>query len=72
MHDRALAGECDHWVETPKGSLALIVLLDQFSCNLCRSDTRTFAMDVKALEITDAAIEKGWDKKFTDAEQIFF
>jgi uncharacterized protein (DUF924 family) len=29
-------------------------------------------MDVKALEIVDAAIEKGWDRKFTEAERIFF
>ena len=72
MHDRASAGESNHWVETPKGYLALIVMLDQFSRNLFRGDAWTVAMGVKALEIADAAIEKGWDQKFTDAEQIFF
>ena len=29
-------------------------------------------MGVKALEIADTVIEKGWDRKFTEAEQIFF
>jgi uncharacterized protein (DUF924 family) len=57
----APAGECDHWVETPKGPSALIVLLDQFSRNLFRGDAWTFAIYVKALEIADAAIEKGYD-----------
>jgi len=72
VHDRASVGECDHWADTPKGALALIVLLDQVSRNLYRGDARAFAADGKALEIADAAIERGWDRKFTEAEQIFF
>jgi len=72
VYDRASAGECDHWTETPKGTLALIVLLDQFSRNLYRGDARTFATDAKALGLADTAIKKGWDRKFTEAEQIFF
>ena len=72
VHDRASAGECDHWTETPKGTLALIVLLDQFSRNLYRGDARTFATGAKALGLADTAIKKGWDRKFTEAEQIFF
>jgi len=32
--DDAIEGKRDHWQETPKGTLALIVLLDQFSRNL--------------------------------------
>jgi uncharacterized protein (DUF924 family) len=55
-----------------RGYLALIVLLDQFSRNLYRGDAWTFEMGVMALEIADTEIEKGWDRKFTEAEQIFF
>ncbi|MGB0551279.1 MAG: DUF924 family protein [Alphaproteobacteria bacterium] len=72
VHDRASPGECDHWTETPKGIMALIVLLDQFSRNLYRGDACAFATDAKALEIADVAIENGSDRKFTEAEQIFF
>ena len=52
--------------------MALIVLLDQFSRNLYRGDARTFAADATALGLADTAIETGWDRKFTEAEQIFF
>ncbi len=36
----ARTGELDHWVETPRGRLALIVVLDQFSRNVYRGSTR--------------------------------
>ena len=48
------------------------MLLDQFSRNLYRGDARTFAADATALGLADTAIEAGWDRKFTEAEQIFF
>lgn len=30
LHMDAAARRCDGWIETPKGALALLVLLDQF------------------------------------------
>ena len=72
LHARAAAGNCDHWMETPRGALALIVMLDQFSRNLHRGSAAAFASDAKALAFAEAAIAKGWDKQFTEAEQIFF
>lgn len=69
---QAAAGECDGWAETPRGALALVLLLDQFSRNLFRGDARAFASDSKALGIADAAIQKGWDREFPEIMRIFF
>lgn len=72
LHGRAESGACDAWAETPKGALALVLMLDQFSRNLYRGDARAFASDPKALALADAAIAKGWDKSFSAVEQLFF
>ena len=34
--ERARSGELDHWADTPRGRLALIIVLDQFSRNIYR------------------------------------
>ena len=34
--ERARRGELDHWADTPRGRLALIIVLDQFSRNVYR------------------------------------
>ena len=44
----AKEGKFCHWAETPRGALALIVLLDQFSRNLHRDSPEAFAADAKA------------------------
>ena len=44
----ARSGAFDHWAETARGVLALIVLLDQFSRNLHRGRPDSFAADAQA------------------------
>src|SRR5690606_40291558 len=43
------------------GSLALILVLDQFSRNLWRNDHRAFAQDAKALALADEAVRRRHD-----------
>src|SRR5215831_2077453 len=43
--ERARHGELDAWAETPRGRLALIILLDQFSRNVFRGTPLSFAQD---------------------------
>jgi uncharacterized protein (DUF924 family) len=57
--EAALAGERDTWAETPRGRLALILLLDQFTRNVYRGTERAFAEDVKARELAQAGIDAG-------------
>ncbi len=51
------------WEKTPEGSLALIVMLDQFPRNMYRGTPAAFAWDHLALAISNRAIDKGFDLK---------
>lgn len=52
-------GAYDHWAETPKGMLALVILLDQFSRNIHRGTPLAFAADRKALDLAKRAVARG-------------
>lgn len=62
QHQQACAGELHAWRQTPKGSLAEILLLDQISRHIYRGDARSYAFDGMALVLSQLAIEKGFDK----------
>ncbi|HME23664.1 MAG TPA: DUF924 family protein [Acetobacteraceae bacterium] len=67
----AKAGVLDHWTATPRGTLALIILLDQFSRNLHRGSPDAFAADAKARGIARSAVAKGFDQVFGPVERMF-
>lgn len=54
-------GKLEAWSETPEGSLALVILLDQFSRNVYRGTAKAFANDNQALGVTMNALEQGHD-----------
>jgi uncharacterized protein (DUF924 family) len=56
----AREGAFGHWVETPEGSLGLVILLDQFSRNIHRGSPLMFAGDRKGLDAARQAISKGF------------
>jgi uncharacterized protein (DUF924 family) len=58
----AARGELDAWQATPRGALALVILLDQMSRNIYRGTARAFAQDARALAITRAALAAGHEK----------
>lgn len=57
--EAAARGELDAWQATARGSLALVVLLDQLSRNIFRGTPRAFAQDARALAVTRAALAAG-------------
>jgi uncharacterized protein (DUF924 family) len=59
LHAQASAGELDEWAASPRGRLALVILLDQFTRNLNRKSARAFDNDGKALALALDGIEKG-------------
>ena len=59
LHGRANAGELFAWRATPRGRLAEIILLDQFSRNLYRDSARAFAHDLAALALAQEAVSGG-------------
>lgn len=54
----AIQGKLDHWKETPRGRVALVLVLDQFSRNCYRDLSRAFAQDETALKITLDSVEQ--------------
>lgn len=68
----ARRGELDGWTATPRGTLALLLLLDQFPRNVYRDDPRSFASDAHGLEIARAAIKRGDDLQVLPVQRTFF
>jgi uncharacterized protein (DUF924 family) len=70
--EQARRGELDHWADTPRGRLALIIVLDQFSRNVYRGSPLSYAQDEKALGLALEGIDARMDQELTFAEQLFF
>jgi uncharacterized protein (DUF924 family) len=68
----AVHGQLDWWADTPRGALALVILLDQFSRNIHRGTPLMYAGDEKALAIASAALEKGFDERVGAIERLWF
>lgn len=66
LHAEAAAGHLDHWSDNATGSLALILVLDQFSRNLLRGSAKAFAQDSKALGLARQAVSRGLDQQIED------
>jgi uncharacterized protein (DUF924 family) len=67
----ALSGGLVEWTETPRGTLALVILLDQFTRNIGRGTADAFAGDARALETCLAAIDAGVDRDLRLVERAF-
>ncbi len=68
----AVAGYLDSWAESPKGALALILLLDQFPRNIYRDTPGAFASDEKAKNLTLLALENDYLDDLSENEHCFF
>jgi len=68
----AKSDKFDHWCDTARGYLALIIVLDQFSRNLFRESARAFEADAKAVQLTVKGIEKGLDEELSLEQRSFF
>jgi uncharacterized protein (DUF924 family) len=71
MLGRAERGELDGWAAEPRGRLALIILLDQFSRNVHRGKSDAFAHDEKALELARTAFDSGMYDGADAIERLF-
>lgn len=68
----ALDGGLDHWVDGTVGTLAYLILCDQFSRNMHRGNALAFATDARALAAARTAIAQGWDLNAPEPERQFF
>ena len=69
--EQAVAGELSDWEQSPRGALAVLILLDQFSRNLWRGDPRTWAQDEQARGVMRRALERGFDRQLGFDERSF-
>jgi uncharacterized protein (DUF924 family) len=69
--EQARSGALDDWHATPRGTLAWIILIDQFSRNLYRNDPRAFACDPQAVGWARDGFETGKFDLLTTIERMF-
>lgn len=67
-----LDGGLEHWAEGTVGSLAYIVLTDQFPRNMFRGQAAAFATDALARAAARRALTAGWDMAAPEPERQFF
>jgi uncharacterized protein (DUF924 family) len=72
LHASAAAGELRDWEQSPRGRLALIVLIDQFSRNMFRGTATAFAHDALARRWSLEGIAAGHDRTLRPIERVFF
>ena len=65
-------GGLEHWVEGTVGTLAYLILCDQFSRNMHRDTAKAFATDPQALAAAKQAVAEGWDLNAPEPERQFF
>ncbi|MDQ6917028.1 MAG: DUF924 domain-containing protein [Pseudomonadota bacterium] len=68
--ETALAGGFADWA-TPRGALARVLLLDQFTRNIFRDSPRAFAGDALALDLAKATVAGGGDRILIPVERWF-
>lgn len=71
LPNRAMRGEFDHWCDTPRGWLCLLLALDQLPRNLHREDASAFAGDATALAWAERGLAKAWDQQLDPLERLF-
>ncbi|KIC37373.1 MULTISPECIES: DUF924 family protein [unclassified Leisingera] len=70
--EAACEGRFSFWLTYPSGTLAYIILMDQFPRNMFRGEGRAFASDRAALSAAKIAINKNWDLKIDEPARQFF
>jgi uncharacterized protein (DUF924 family) len=70
-HLQAARGEYNDWGDTPRGRLALVILLDQFPRNLYRNSPKAFVTDPMALDLCSRSMEDGFDEPLAVIERTF-
>lgn len=71
VHTQATRCELYRWRKNPRGRLAEIIILDQFSRNMFRDSPLSFAYDPLALALAQEAISAGVEQDLTQQERSF-
>jgi uncharacterized protein (DUF924 family) len=71
IHAKAIHCELYEWRNSAEGRLAEIIVLDQFSRNIYRESSLSFAYDSLALALSQEALLFAVDKKLSSAQRSF-
>jgi uncharacterized protein (DUF924 family) len=69
---KAINNEYDDWQDEAKSSLALIILLDQFSRNLFRNNPKSFSQDTKARLLVIEGVDRQYLDELERPERLFY
>ncbi len=72
LHEAVSAGKRDAWLATPRGRLAFIIVLDQFSRNMFRGSGRMHDGDALAAEVAAEGVALGIDRQLAHDERGLF
>ncbi len=70
--EAAAQGRHGDWAATPRGRLALVILMDQLPRNIFRGSGRSFAYDAEARALVLEGLERGDDRVLATVERGFF
>jgi len=68
----ASEGKLDFWTKSPRGRLAVIILLDQMRRNIYRGTAEAFRRDGRARYLMRDGVSRMMDLKLTPMERLFF
>jgi uncharacterized protein (DUF924 family) len=68
---QAVAGGLGEWSSDARGSLARVLVLDQFTRNAFRDTPAAFSGDARARATANAAIARGFDRELARVERWF-
>jgi uncharacterized protein (DUF924 family) len=71
VHRALASGGMADWLESPRGRLAAVIVLDQLSRNMFRDRAEMFAYDQKALELCKKALARGDAETLAVSERSF-
>ena len=69
--EAARDGKLSAWQDSDDGTLALLIMLDQFPRNMFRNDPRAFSTDALARTIASRAIAEGRDQRIETGLRAF-
>ncbi len=72
LHEAALRGELKKWESTPEGTLALLLLLDEFPRRMFRGTARAFENSEIALDMARNAIIEHFDDRIDRQYKLIF
>lgn len=70
--EKTIHGDFDPWANTPRGQLALVIILDQFSRHIFRGSPLAFSQDPRALALCLKGLQEESDHALSLIERVFF